>query len=206
MTRIVIAPIVGALVLLTSSSAFAQWGRPDPRPSYGGVPYADARRAAYDNGYREGLEEGGKDGRGGDRFEYRDERDFQRGDYGYHRSLGDRERYQQSFRAGFADGYSSGYRRHARGYGGSGGYGGYGDSYGFGQYLSPFDLGARDGYEKGMEDARDGDRLDGRRHKWYREGDRHYEGRYGSREQYKDEYRRGFLIGYERGYRGGSYR
>ena len=193
MKRLFIAPLAGAVILFNVSCAYAQWSG----PSYGGGSYNEVRREAYDNGYREGLQEGGKDGRGGDRFEYRDERDFQRADYGYRRGFGDRERYQQSFRAGFADGYTEGYRRQSRG-----GYQGGGREV----YLSAFELGARDGHEKGVEDARGRDRFDGRRHKWYRDGDRHYEGRFGSREKYKDEYRRGFLAGYERGYRGGGYR
>ena len=189
MKRLLVAPIAGVLVLFSVSCASAQWA------SYGGGrPYNDVRREAYDNGYREGVEEGGRDGRTGARFEYRDERKFQRADYGYHRGYGDFERYVQSFRAVFADGYANGYRRHARGGYGAPGYGGE-------RYLSPYELGARDGFEKGLEDARDGDRFDARRHKWYREGDRHYESRYGSRDRYKDEYRRGFIAGYDRAYR-----
>ena len=69
-----------------------------------------------------------------------------------------------------------------------------------------FDNGARDGYEKGLEDLRKNRSFDPRRHSWYRSGDRHYEGRYGSREQYKDVYRQGFQQGYERGYQEGRYR
>ena len=195
MTRIFIAPLVGALLLSAGcSSAFAQWDR----PAYGAAPYNEVRREAYDNGYRQGLEQGGRDGRGGDRFEYRDERDFQRADYGYRRSFGDRERYQQTFRAGFADGYTAGYRRQSRG--------GYGGAYGRDSYASAFDNGARDGFEKGREDARDNDPFDARRHKWYRDAERHYDNRYGLKERYKDEYRRGFLTGYEQGYRDGRYR
>ena len=66
--------------------------------------------------------------------------------------------------------------------------------------------GARDGYEKGVEDARKNRSFDPLRHAWYRSGDRHFEGRYGSREQYKDLYRDGFRDGYERGYGESRYR
>jgi hypothetical protein len=193
MSRFFFAPLLGALVLATATPAFAQWGRSDDRrPSYG-VPYVDARRAAYDNGFREGAREGEKDGRQRDRFEYRDERDFQRADTGYRRNFGDVERYRQSFRAGFVDGYSQGYGRYNR----------VGSSSGYGRdYRSPaFENGARDGFEKGREDARDNDRFDPRRHNWYRAGDRHYDKRFGPRELYEDEYRRGFLAGYDQGYR-----
>ena len=38
-----------------------------------------------------------------------------------------------------------------------------------------FDKGYYDGYEKGWDDARDRDRYDLMRHRWYRSGDRGYE-------------------------------
>ena len=66
--------------------------------------------------------------------------------------------------------------------------------------------GVNDGYEKGVEDARKNRSFDPLRHAWYRSGDRRYEGRLGSREQYKDLYRQGFRDGYERGFREGRYR
>ena len=199
MKRFFITPAAGAFILVSALPVAAQWGRPDARPSYGYSPYAEARRVAYDNGYREGLKEGDNDGRQRDRFEYRDERDFQRADAGYHRSFGDVERYRQSFRAGFIDGYSAGFARYSRGSDRRG----YPDGR-YGYYSPGFDNGVREGFEKGVDDARDRDRYEPRAQKWYREGDRHYKNEYGPREQYKDEYRRGFLAGYEQGYR--SYR
>ena len=195
MKRCFLIPLAGALVFAAATPALAQWGRPDNRPSYGGVPSAEARRAAYDNGFREGVKEGEKDGRQRDRFDYRDEKDFQRADHGYHHNFGDVDRYRQAFRTGFVDGYGQGYGRSTGGYVPKPGY-----------YAPAFDNGARDGFEKGREDARDNDRFDTRRHKWYRDAERHYENEYGSKERYKDEYRRGFLVGYEQGYRGAYYR
>jgi flagellar biosynthesis/type III secretory pathway protein FliH len=182
------------------------------------VPYYEVRRRAYDQGYREGVDEGEKDARRGDRFAYQDEKEFRRGDRGYHRDFGERERYRQIFREGYAAGYSAGYSRIARPgryqggpydrsvpsgqRGGWGTWGGapYGRT-GGGYYTPALDNGARDGYEKGLEDARKNRSFDPLRHSWYRSGDRHYEKEYGSREQYKDVYRRGFQRGYERGYR-----
>jgi hypothetical protein len=217
MKRLFIAPALGALALATASPAFAQYGRPDlRRPSYGSSRYSEVGRIAYDNGFREGIEEGEKDGRARDRFYYQDEGDWKNGDKGYSRGYGDKNAYRQTFRTGFADGYSEGYDRYSRGYD-NGRYGGYGnDRYGNGRYggygqgprdnrygySTAFETGRRDGFEKGLEDARGRDGFDPRRHKWYREGDRAYNSRYGSREQYKDEYRRGFTAGYEQGYRG----
>lgn len=208
MKRNYLVPILGVLALAIAAPACAQVYRPDSRYGYG----VDGRQVAYERGYREGVIEGERDGRSRDPYRYQDERDFRRADAGYERRFGDRDRYRANFRSGFADGYAEGYRRYARGgsYGrgddryrgpGYGGYGGY--PQGRDRYLSPLDIGARDGYEKGREDARDGDRPDPRSHKWYREGDREYNSRYGNRDQYKNEYRRGFIAGYERGYREG---
>ena len=179
--------------------------------------YYDSRRAAYDNGFREGARQGEKDGRKRDRFAYQDEKTFQRADKGYHREFGDLERYRQSFRSGYAAGYSQGYQRVAprRGYGDYGNgrddrrgpYNQRSGTYPGGSYRYPgqdniaVQGGLDDGYEKGVEDARKNRSFDPLRHAWYRAGDRRYEGRFGSREQYKDLYRQGFKEGYERGYR-----
>jgi hypothetical protein len=206
MKRHYLVPALAALALAIAAPASAQWGRSDSRPGYG---YPEVRRVAYDRGFREGVTEGEKDGRSRDPYRYQDEGDFRRADVGYNRSYGDLDRYRQTFRQGFADGYAQGYRRYSGGYGNNGRYddrygypqGGYGSPQG--RYPSAYDIGARDGFEKGREDARDNDRFDPRRHKWYREGDHDYESRYGSRDRYKDEYRRGFTVGYERGYRTG---
>ena len=82
-------------------------------------------------------------------------------------------------------------------------YGGYGN----GGYASrnnsvPYQNGYQDGLEKGREDARDRDSFDPVRHSRYRSGDRGYNGRYGSKDQYKLVYRDGFEAGYNQGYRG----
>jgi hypothetical protein len=64
-----------------------------------------------------------------------------------------------------------------------------------------FDNGYNDGLDKGREDARDRDSYDPNRHSRYRSADRGYEGRYGSKDQYRDIYRDGFLAGYNDAYR-----
>lgn len=63
--------------------------------------------------------------------------------------------------------------------------------------------GFEDGYRRGLDAARDGDRYDVRREGWYRSADRGYDRRYGSRNQYQREYREGFTRGYDQGYRDG---
>ena len=141
--------------------------------------YYDAGRAAYDNGYREGSKQGEKDGRKGQRFDFRDEKTFQRADKGYHREYAPVDRYRQSFRTGYSAGDSEGYQRYApnAGYGNNGRYGNgravprrdtrgpvtYPNTYpsypnqypGTGGYRdAAFQNGVDDGYTKGVEDAR----------------------------------------------------
>jgi len=71
-----------------------------------------------------------------------------------------------------------------------------------GVYASPAaQIGYRDGVEAGRDDARGRQRNDPRRSKRYRNGDHEYNARYGSLDQYKQEYRAAFQQGYEEGYR-----
>ena len=60
-----------------------------------------------------------------------------------------------------------------------------------------FRKGYEDGVYKGREDVDDGDSFDPARHSWYRSADRGYNSRLGSKDEYRAEYRRGFLDGYE---------
>ena len=60
-----------------------------------------------------------------------------------------------------------------------------------------FDSGYQDGYRRGRDDARDGDRFDPRGHRDYRNADN---GRYRSSDA-RRVYRQGFEQGYEEGYR-----
>jgi hypothetical protein len=63
-----------------------------------------------------------------------------------------------------------------------------------------YDRGYREGVEQGAQDSRQGrePRVDG--HSVYRDGDRGYQGRYGSRDVYRTEFTRGFASGYREGY------
>lgn len=145
-----------------------------------------------------------------------------------------RQSFRTGYSAGYSEGYqryapaygNSGYGRYGDGRAvprrDTGGYGypnGYPNTRGpvypsypgsYGRYGGYYDValqnGANDGYEKGLEDARKNRSFDPLRHDWYRSGDRHYESRYGSKEQYKDAYRQGFRDGYERGFRELRYR
>ena len=157
------------------------------------APYAAARRAAHDNGYRDGLKRGEQAARGNKAFNAQIEREYRDAENGYNRSYGDRNRYRDDYRGGFAQGYRDGYegrgkRDRGPGYGGNAGYG-------------AFQNGISDGYRKALEDIDDRKAPDATRHKWYRSGDHDYENVYGSKDDYKVDYRRGFAEGYDRAMR-----
>lgn len=165
-------------------------------------------RAYYNRGFREGQDAGADDARRGRSYDLRRHREFRddrRGD-----DRGD----LRAFRDGFAAGYEDGYRRftrdrdddrrrsyppvptYPRSQGPDGGI--YRD-----RGVSPAaENGYRDGFEAGQKASRNGDRFDPIREKRYRDGDHDYNGRYGSRDQYKREYRNAFQQGYEAGFRG----
>jgi hypothetical protein len=199
------------------SRVFGNTGAAYERGDYR-APYADAQRTAFDNGYRDGRKRGEQAARENRPFDVQRERDYRNADDGYNRSLGDRNRYRDNYRGGFTQGYREAYQRRdtrgsypggsrddSRGWGsgGNGGYGAYGDNRGYGGTASygAYQNGASDGYKKGLDDVNDRKRPDVTRQKWYRSGDHDYDSRYGPKESYRVEYRRGFEEGYNRAYR-----
>ena len=161
-------------------------------------------RAFYDRGFREGRAKGTDDARRGRNYDVRrhgEYRDGRRGD-----DRGD----LIAFRRGFEAGYDEGFRMNARGNNGDNRRG-FPPSY---SNQSPSDgergritsaardAGYRDGLEAGERAARKGDRFDPVREGRYREGDHDYDRRFGSRDEYKRDYRDAFRQGYEAGYRG----
>jgi hypothetical protein len=175
--------------------------------------YADAQRSAYDNGYRDGLKRGEQALRDRRPLDVERERDYRQAENGYNRSFGDRNRYRDNYRGGFAQGFRDAYNRGGtrsnngwgngrvypnsdRGYGDNRGYG-----YGGNANYGAFQNGVADGYKKGLDDVQDRKYPDVSRQKWYRNGDHDYDSRYGSKEAYRVEYRRGFQEGYNRAYR-----
>jgi len=167
---------------------------------YGSYGQRDARefeRRVYDDGYRLGLDDGQRDAR--DRRDFRIERDRM------FRSLNDRDRdnrdaYRRVFRDGYQAGYTEGFQRFARNdrYDRRGGYPVDGRAVG----SVAARVGYRDGFEAGRDDAKDREGYEPRRSKRYREGDHDFDRDYGSRDQYKLEYRAAFVQGYDEGYRG----
>lgn len=172
--------------------------------------YDDGRRIAREKGYQEGLHHGDEAARRGRPFDLNREKDYRNGDEGYKRDYGSREEYREAYRSGFAQGYRESYDRY--GYRVQGGtyyaaprapaYGGtYGSVGVYGQAASfAFRTGENDGYRRGVDDARHGRYPDVDRQGWYRSGDHGYNGRYGSRDAYRVEYRRGFDEGYRRAF------
>jgi hypothetical protein len=173
----------------------------------------DARSVAFNNGYQDGLRRGQDAARDRRAFDIEREKEYRKADDGYRREYGDRNFYRDEFRRGFAQGYQEGYSR-ANPYDNrrDGRWGSqypsngrvYDRGYGYGRGAG-FDIafrnGAADGYQKGIDDARDGKYPQPERQKWYRQGDRNYNSRDGiSRDDYKNEYRRGFQEGYRRAY------
>ena len=191
--------LVAAAAIASAGCAVTASAQPYGRGGWG----SSWQRAAYENGFREGLIAGERAARSRRTLDYHRERVYRDADRGYDRRFGPRGQYRQAFRSGFEQGFRDGYGRYAyttprRGPGRVVPYGGYGYGYDRDARQRGFD----DGFEKGREDARDGDRYDARRHKWYREGDRGYKREFGPREVYERVYRDAFLEGYERGYRG----
>jgi hypothetical protein len=186
------------------------YGYPRSNAGYG----RDIERRAYDNGYREGLQEGRNDGQRNRNFSPERHSEFRDADNGYHRGDGDRDFYRRAYRQGFQTGYRESFDRIARSNGGYGGvYGNRGGVYNAPVYQDPRVVnprggysnisaqnGYRDGVEAGRNDARDRARFDPVRAKRYRDGDHDYNNRYGDRDTYKREYRTAFEQGYREGY------
>jgi hypothetical protein len=169
--------------------------------------------AASTEGYARGVRAGDEDQRRGRPFNVSNDSDYRRGDVGYRKEYGNRDRYRDEFRRAFAQGYSEGYRRNDYGRDNRQPYGrgGYNDPWNQGpgrgqgpvantRYDLAFQAGLNDGYEAGLDDGHDGRRFDPVGERRYRSADRGYDRRYGSKDAWKVRYRDGFKLGYEEGY------
>ena len=172
-------------------------------------------QALYRQGWEQGRRAGLDDARRGETFRYTDEADYRRTE-AVLRQSGYDSRYRDQYRRGYDEGYRAGYSAayaDARGpaYGGSGrGRGvppgwsngrGVGTRGGWaGRYDPAFQIGATDGYESGLNDARGRREYDPISEGRYRAGDRGYQREYGSLDVYKANYREGFRAGYQEGY------
>ena len=174
---------------------------PAARVTAGQRDYRESDRRAYDNGFRTGVERGERDAQERRDFRIERSRDYRDADEGF-RGDGDRDAYRRLFQDGFRSGYADGYKRVTR--------------LDRGRAVTPVvpypenraasasvaaRSGFRDGFEAGHGDARDGDPYSPRLAKRYRDADREYNGRSGSRDDFKREYRAAFEDGYSQGYR-----
>jgi hypothetical protein len=191
MSRLGVLAVVGAFGLAAPAAALAQWNWDAP---------------GYREGYTRGERAGAEDARRRQSFNYDDESDYRRGDYGYRSQYGNRDRYRDTFRYGYQEGYRYGYSPWSGARGGRGGVvppwsaGGARGGY---RYDPAYQTGMNDGYEAGLDDGRDGRRYDPVSERRYRGADRGYEREYGPREAYKNQYREAFKVGYARGFADG---
>lgn len=75
--------------------------------NYGGS--FQLRQTALNAGFADGAKEGRKDRQGNDRYDWRDENNYQRGTRDYSSRLGDRGIYMRYYREAFEHGYADGY-------------------------------------------------------------------------------------------------
>lgn len=110
-TRILAAGLLAAGIGIgapaCAAHAYYETGQPRYAPD-------DFARRAYDNGFRDGARHGADDARSRRDYRFDRDRDFRRGDDGYHREFGDRDFYRREFRRGYEAGYADGYRRFDR--------------------------------------------------------------------------------------------
>ena len=226
-------PLLFAIGMVLSTSAQAQsqddrWVRDrdnvnqdrrgrdwDRYGNYGGS--SELRRTALNAGYEEGIKEGRKDRRNGNRTEYRNLNSYERATKGYRSRLGDRELYRRYFREAFEDGYNAqsystdnrdrrdrnddGYRdrRDRRGRDDDN-YGDYGGSFQLRQ--TALNAGFNEGVKQGREDRRARNANGFERHSTYQKATKDYSSRLGDREVFQRYFREAYERGYADGYAG----
>ena len=154
----------------------------------------DHRSSGYERAYLIGFNDGERDGRRGQAFEYDHETQLRRATIEYRR--------------GYTEGYRDGYGRNRRGSLDASAFGGPGGPFPGsrrGVFNDPaFSRGQSEGFREGFEDGRGRARYDPVRHRQYRAADDGFFSGYGTRDGYRNNYRDGFRQGYEEGYREGS--
>ena len=173
---------------------------------YGGS--TDAREHGYQHGYRDGLRQGRADLTSNSSPNYESE-DYRRADLGYEEYMGGRPDFQRGYRDGYKDGYEDGYKNRpirsevyslrddydpdrvprndedARHY----------EKWSYSDVA--LDTGYRDGLSAGRKDFNEKKDFRPEKHDSYEDGDHGYRKSFGTKDQYKEQYRKGFLRGYE---------
>jgi len=117
--RIIPAAVLAISAMASTACATGYaYGQPPYRDRgvYGRDSYREVERIAYDNGFRDGLRRGERDGRSNHRYDPTRHGDWRDADDGYRRQYGDHNLYRGSFRRGFEAGYAQAYRQYDRGY------------------------------------------------------------------------------------------
>ena len=187
-------------VLFLTSLAVAQ-------DNYGGS--MNAKEHGYQHGYRDGLRQGRADLNANTPQSFESE-DYKHADLGYERYMGERDDFQKGYRDGYRAGYDDGYyNKRIR----SDIYGLSDDRYDpdriprtdqdvesyrdWGYSDVAFDTGYRDGLGAGQKDQREHKDYRPQKHDLYEDADHGYRKNYGHKNLYKEQYRKGFLRGYE---------
>jgi hypothetical protein len=192
------ATTIVALLLLASVAA--------AQNDYGGS--RKAREHGYQHGYRDGIRQGRADMKANVKYNP-DSQDYRNADLGYEEYMGPREDFQDGYREGFRAGYDDGYNnKPVRG-----------DVYGVRDEYDPdrvprrdedadayakwaytdvaTDIGYRDGLSAGQNDLRNHKQYRPEKHDAYEDADHGYRKDYGDKNLYKEQYRKGFMRGYE---------
>jgi len=168
----------------------------------------DAREHGYQHGYRDGLRQGRADLSSNSAPSYETE-DYRRADPGFEDFMGARPDFQRGYRDGYKDGYEDGFKNRPireEIYGLKGDYDPdritrheeddrYYQNWSYSDVA--FDTGYRDGLSAGRRDFAGKRDFKPEKHDSYEDGDHGYRKAYGTKEQYKEQYRKAFLRGYE---------
>jgi hypothetical protein len=112
---VVLALSVMASTACATGYGYGQDPYRDRAPNNSGY-YREVERRAYDNGFREGVRQGERDGRSNRRYEPQGHSEWRNANDGFRREYGDQNLYRRNFRSGFEAGYSQSYRNYNRGY------------------------------------------------------------------------------------------
>src|ERR1700732_2418554 len=140
---------------------------------YGGS--VNAKEHGYQHGYRDGLRQGRADLNRNATHSF-DNEEYRRADQGYDPHIGERDDFQQGYRNGYKDGYDDGY---------------------YDKPVRHTVYGLEDSYDPDRVPRSDAD-ANGYAHWSYPDvATDGYRKDYGDKKLYKEQYRKGFLRGYE---------
>ena len=191
--------LVLALILFVTGLAVAQ-------DRYGGS--MNAKEHGQQHGYRDGLRQGRADRNHREEHSFNTE-DYKRADEGYAKYMGEHDDFQNGYRDGYRSGYDDGYYGRAI----------RSDVYGLDERYDPdrvprrdgdadsyanwgysdvaMDTGYRDGLQAGQQDMRQHKDYRPDKHDAYEDADHGYRKNYGNKNRYKEQFRKGFVRGYQ---------